>query len=266
MTDNDEAILLRRRARRRLVGAIALVVLAVIVLPIILDKEPKPISQDIVIQIPSQNSGRFNTKVLPPPEVANAEPLKEAALPPMGNPASVKDGTGANFQESVKPDAAAKTPAVNGAAEAKGEALPKAEFAQKPAATPKNDIAAKGEKSPKNEAAKLSAPEPDSSVKQPAKSVVAPSKVEADSTRAQAEGQSESFVLPLGAFLNQANVRSLQAKVTLAGFKSYSEIQKVAKGEQIRVRAGPFPSREAAERAREQLQSTGLTVGPVTKL
>ena len=68
------------------------------------------------------------------------------------------------------------------------------------------------------------------------------------------------------AFLNQANVKTLQAKVTVAGFKSYSEIQKVAKGEQIRVRAGPFSSREEAERAREQLQAAGMTVGPVTKL
>ena len=73
-------------------------------------------------------------------------------------------------------------------------------------------------------------------------------------------------MVPLGAFLNQANVKTLQAKVTVAGFKSYSEIQKVAKGEQIRVRAGPFPSREAAERARGQLKEAGLTVGAVVKL
>ena len=87
-----------------------------------------------------------------------------------------------------------------------------------------------------------------------------------DSSRAQALLQGDSYVVPLGAFLNQANVKTLQAKVTVAGFKSYSEIQKVAKGEQIRVRAGPFSSREEAERAREQLQAAGMTVGPVTKL
>jgi DedD protein len=72
LTDSDEATELRRRARRRLVGAIALVVLAVIVLPIIFDKEPKPVNQDIVIQIPSQNAGRFNSKVLPPPRGGEA--------------------------------------------------------------------------------------------------------------------------------------------------------------------------------------------------
>ena len=88
----------------------------------------------------------------------------------------------------------------------------------------------------------------------------------AEAARAQAALLGEAFVVPLGAFLNKANVRALQRKVTQAGFKSYSEVQKVAKGEQIRVRAGPFASREAAERAREQLKAKGLTVGPVAKL
>ena len=203
MADSEAATLLRRRARRRLVGAIALVVFAVIVLPIVFDKEPKPISQDIVIQIPSQNSGRFNTKVVP----AAPEPAK------------------GNIGDAEK----AAAPA------------PKAEAAGKPADT-KAAVAAK-------DAAPATGPPAD-----------------AEALRAQGALQGDAYVIPLGAFLNQANVKTLQAKVTVAGFRSYSEIQKVAKGEQIRVRAGPFPSREAAERAREQLQATGLTVGPVTKL
>jgi len=77
---------LKRRARRRLVGAIALVVFIVVVLPIVLDKEPSPIGQDIVIQIPSQDAGKFNTRVLPPsvPGAAKAvpEPAPAKAEPP----------------------------------------------------------------------------------------------------------------------------------------------------------------------------------------
>ena len=89
--------------------------------------------------------------------------------------------------------------------------------------------------------------------------------VDRDEKRAQAALEGEYFVVPLGAYLNQANVKTLQAKVTVAGFKSYSEPQKTEKGEQIRVRAGPFATREEAERARDQLRANGLTVGPVTK-
>lgn len=217
---------MRRRARRRLVGAIALVVFAVIVLPIVFDKEPKPISQDIVIQIPSQNSGKFNTKVVPAtPAPGNAAVAEKAAAPVPSRaapPAPISAAAGA-------PKAAPAT-----AAPVKTEAA----GAQTKAAV----------------AAKSGAP------------ATQRAQADAEALRAQVALQGESYVVPLGAFLNQANVKTLQAKVTVAGFKSYSEIQKVAKGEQIRVRAGPFPSREAAERAREQLQATGLTVGPVTKL
>ncbi|MEX3555582.1 MAG: SPOR domain-containing protein [Burkholderia gladioli] len=50
----DPALPEKQRARRRLVGAIALVVAAVIVLPMILDSHPKPVTDDIAIDIPNK--------------------------------------------------------------------------------------------------------------------------------------------------------------------------------------------------------------------
>lgn len=44
----------KQRARRRLVGAIALVIAAVIVLPMVLDSHPKPLTNDIAIDIPNR--------------------------------------------------------------------------------------------------------------------------------------------------------------------------------------------------------------------
>ena len=49
---SDEELQLKKRARRRLVGAIALVLLVVVFLPMFLDSEPKPLNQDIAIIIP----------------------------------------------------------------------------------------------------------------------------------------------------------------------------------------------------------------------
>lgn len=46
----------KQRARRRLIGAIALVVAAVVILPMVLDSHPKPITGDIAIQIPNRDS------------------------------------------------------------------------------------------------------------------------------------------------------------------------------------------------------------------
>ncbi len=50
---SNEELQLRKRARRRLVGAVALVVVVVVFLPMVLDNEPKPLSEDIAINIPS---------------------------------------------------------------------------------------------------------------------------------------------------------------------------------------------------------------------
>ena len=47
---------LKRRARRRLIGAIALALLAVILLPMLFDVEKKPLDADISIQIPNKDA------------------------------------------------------------------------------------------------------------------------------------------------------------------------------------------------------------------
>jgi DedD protein len=59
---SEEEIRLRKRARRRLIGAIALTTLVVVTLPMVLDSEPRPIGDDIAVQIPSPNSGPYAPK------------------------------------------------------------------------------------------------------------------------------------------------------------------------------------------------------------
>ena len=54
-TVSEEDLLLRKRARRRLVGAIALVIMAIVILPMVLDQTPKPENEEIEITIPSEN-------------------------------------------------------------------------------------------------------------------------------------------------------------------------------------------------------------------
>src|SRR5216684_42821 len=72
----DDANLLKRRARRRLVGAIALVVLIVVVLPVILDQQPRHVPQALTVQIPGQDGGPFKTRVLPPLQSPPVAPQK----------------------------------------------------------------------------------------------------------------------------------------------------------------------------------------------
>jgi len=55
-TVSDEEVQLRKRARRRLVGAVTLVVAAIVILPMLLDSKPEERSQEIDIRIPSEDS------------------------------------------------------------------------------------------------------------------------------------------------------------------------------------------------------------------
>src|SRR5512145_3234700 len=52
---------LRKRARRRLVGAILLALIAAVVLPVFLESDPKPLGQDVSIQIPAIDSGKSDS-------------------------------------------------------------------------------------------------------------------------------------------------------------------------------------------------------------
>jgi DedD protein len=70
---------LKRRGRRRLVGAVALVLLAVIVLPMVFDPEPKSTLAPVSVRIPSENEAPpFAPKPVAKP-ATKAEPAPQAA-------------------------------------------------------------------------------------------------------------------------------------------------------------------------------------------
>lgn len=66
---------LKRRGRRRLVGAVALVLLAVIVLPMVFDPEPRPPAPPVSVRIPGEDDTPFKPK----PVEKNAAEKKEPA-------------------------------------------------------------------------------------------------------------------------------------------------------------------------------------------
>jgi DedD protein len=72
----------------------------------------------------------------------------------------------------------------------------------------------------------------------------------------------EQFVVQVGAFTNPQGV---MAKLDAAKMPYYTEvIQDTRTGNLTRVRAGPFATREAAEKALEQLKGLGFQPGTVT--
>ncbi len=77
---------LKRRGRRRLVGAVALVLAAVVILPMVFDPEPKSTQTPVTVKIPAENEAPpFAPKAAPkaapketPKEATKAEPAAPA--------------------------------------------------------------------------------------------------------------------------------------------------------------------------------------------
>jgi DedD protein len=102
----------------------------------------------------------------------------------------------------------------------------------------------------------------------PAESVARPAPAKKESAKPPEKARAkakEVYVVPLGAFVNPDNAKQVRDRAVSAGVKSYTEQVKNQQGEQTRVRAGPFASRGAAEKARDKLKSLGLEVGQVAQ-
>ena len=56
---------LKRRARRRLVGAIVLALAAAVILPFLLESDPKPLGDEVSIRIPPIDNGKFVNPLAP---------------------------------------------------------------------------------------------------------------------------------------------------------------------------------------------------------
>ena len=207
---SDEELQLKKRARRRLVGAIALVTLVVIFLPMVLESEPKPVGQDIAIRIPSQESDDFAAK--------HAPAVVKPAVP-----------------EPV-------------------HAAPASQLGPVPAIAP-------------NTTAPVVAAQKDAEAPAPEQPVAAPTQPAAPQKAAQTVGNGghSQFVVLLGAFSSTVNAKQRQAKLAALGVKFYSETVKTPTGEKLRVRAGPYATRQEAERVRDMLKGKGVQDGMVAE-
>lgn len=214
--NSDPDLDLKKRARRRLVGASALALLAVIVLPMVMDQEPRTENQDIQIRIPSQEPGAHNVASRIVADASSVSPQ-----PPLTEPAASID------EHPVA--AETKTPAKTEPAE--------------PALAPASPA-------PQAEARKMDAPAAPPETKSAARETAQA----AERARAMALLNEEQWIIQLGAYQNQATVRSLQAKLKELGYASYTENIDTPKGPSTRVRCGPFPSRDAAEKAHARLK------------
>jgi DedD protein len=232
VTDNDN-LELKKRSRRRLVGAAALALTAAIILPMVMDDEPGVPIQDIQVTIPDREADSLLAR-------------------PIGGRASVQIEAGAvpaPFEqaplESAAPDVEIiDPPTVEAPASPPVAALPEPTppvRQQPPAAPPRREPPAPPPAAavePSDEAARVRA--------------ILEGRV--SGTDPGAGARSASYVVQVGAFGEPGKAASLSADLRGRGFTVFTE----EAGAVTRVRVGPFASRSEAERAAERLGAQGL--------
>ncbi|WFR78501.1 SPOR domain-containing protein [Janthinobacterium rivuli] len=258
----------KKRARRRLVGAIALALGVAVGLPMLLDSEPKAPFNDIAIDIPSKEKA-----VAPAPAPVPAVPAQAAAngldqseeivdtpLPPAAKPTPTPAPVLAAAQPApvkptyVEPKPEPKPVKVEPKPEPKHESKPEPKHESKP--EPKHEV--KPEAKPEPKPAK-----PAQSADDAARALAILEGKPQDKPQEKVQDKahdagSGKFVVQVAALATQDKVDELQDKLREAGIKSYTQKVSSPAGERIRVRVGPFGSREDAEKTRAKLQKLGL--------
>ena len=236
---NDQALDLKKRARRRLVGAIALVVIMIIVLPMIIKDRaiPEVPKEDIKISMPSaEEVVEINQPISP----------ESNSAPPLATTEATVSATEPVNQMSEKIN---ETQAINDASVV--EAIEKP---VEPIVTPKEikqaEVKVTESKSTQDKLnqklAEIKSIEPKlADVKK--------------ADEAKADAKNGDFTIQIGVYSDPANVTQLQAKLKAAGFTSRTEKISTPKGEKIRLRVGKYASRQDAADALTTLNASGMT-------
>ena len=237
---------IRKRARHRLMGSVILVLGAVVGLPLLFDSQPRPVAIDTPIVIPDRNQAA----PLAPPVAGKSAGSKE-------RPSSI--GPDQTAPQSVKTDVAnvaaldANEELVN--KEGKSEVKPETKIEQKPEAKsePKTDLKADSKTDKKQE------------IKSDAKDGVKDASKDAAKAKALLDGKDVSkpsdavrSVVQVGAFADAAKAKEARSKLEQAGIKTYTQEIETKEGKRIRVRVGPFASKEEADKAAEKIRKLNL--------
>lgn len=222
----QDELALRRRARRRLVGAVAIALTCVVALPMLFDSEPKPLGPEVDIRIPAQDSpfeaaSSVAPPVQSPPEAKPAEPTQTSVPETASVPAmpAAKSATTPESDKSKPVVGTAKSEAKTAAEKDKAKLEMKASVAPPPAEKPKLKTELKPPLKPDTPFA------------------------------------SQGYFLQLGAFGSATNARQLQDKASAAGFKAVM----TSTNGQFRVRVGPIPAHDKALEMQVKLKAKGFS-------
>lgn len=253
---NEQELSLKKRARRRLVGAIVLVLLMLVVLPRILQDRVALVPQEAIkiTMTESADHQQLNaasvagTPVQTPtlPQVdPNLDSATKTPVPETPTPAGVVEKSD-NLKSANNNADSKNTLALESIAK---DAKTTDQKVTEPKATLANGLRLPDVSEPKVSDLKLV----DS---KPLVAKVVDSKIDDVKTTQKKDG---NFSIQVGVYSEVANVKQLQAKLKQTGFSSHTQKITTPKGEKIRLRAGSFVTRQEANAAIPKLQKIGLS-------
>ncbi|HRW71662.1 MAG: SPOR domain-containing protein [Burkholderiaceae bacterium] len=267
---------MRRRARHRLIGAVVLVLAAVIGFPLVFDTQPRPVAVNAPIIIPDRNEaaplappaaasrGEVVTgasldsreQVVPAGEVPATKPVEQAPEKPAAKPAEKAADTARPSAPVTTPtatDDAAAARAERDAAQAREAEQARKEREAKAAEQAKARAERDAEQAARKKAEDAARAKALLEGRNPGK---AAAKAAQQAHTAAAGGG--RFVVQIGAYAESSGVSTARQKAQGAGVSTFTQDVNTKAGKRTRVRAGPFASREAAEQAAAKLKRAGL--------
>lgn len=227
----------RTRARQRLIGAVVLVIIGIIGFPLVFETQPRPIPVDIPIEVPRKEGAP--ALVMPP-----------ARSPVAVSPASAAVSVPHDVITESREAAGREVPAsagVNAPTPAAAEQPPEPEPKSEPKVEPKSEPKAKSEPKPAAEPADA-----------------ARAKALLEGKPGNAAAQTGRFVVQVGAFADAGAARETRLRAEKLGLKTYTQIASTAAGDRIRVRVGPFGTRDEADKAMAKAKGAGLSAVVLT--
>ena len=242
---------IRKRARHRLMGSVVLVLGAVLGLPLLFDSQPRPVAIDTPIVIPDRNQvSALSSTVTNAKTAASKEGLVlDPAL--AGQSGAAKSA----LTNSAGLDPHEEVVTKDGKTEVKSEPKveTKPELKAEPKPEPKIETKPEPKAEPKIESKNDLKAEAKSDVKEAAKA-----KALLDGKDAPKGGEAVRSVVQVGAYADLAKAKEVRAKLESAGFKTYTQEVDTKDGKRIRVRVGPFASKEEADKTAEKIRKLNL--------
>jgi DedD protein len=209
---------LRKRARHRLIGASALVLLGVVGFPLLFDSQPRPVAVDIAIDIPDKAKAPGLTAPPASAPVAATSVSVAQAIPGLAVPAPA---TGVAAAPPAAPEPKVSPPP---------EPKPEAKAETKPAAKPEEKTQSSNKAQDLLDGKDASKP----------------------------GAAAKRYAVQVGAFADDKKAHEVRTTLEKAGIKTYTQVLTHADGKRTRVRVGPWENKADADKAAEKIKKLNL--------